>query len=184
MVPTLSKGIKFNSQTDKILTVGAGCFWGTEHIYRKYLGDKINDCKVGYANGSELKKDQTDSVTYKRLCIGDTGFCEVLQIAYSPQKLSLKELVDLFFRCHDPTTVNQQGPDAGTQYRSALFAHTDEDLKELRELKDQWQPKWGNKIITEVESIKNFYDAEDYHQLYLDKNPEGYACPTHYVRNL
>ncbi|CDH11839.1 probable Peptide methionine sulfoxide reductase [Zygosaccharomyces bailii ISA1307] len=184
MVSTISKTIKFNSQTDKLLTVGAGCFWGTEHIYRKYVGDKIVDCKVGYANGSESKKDEPDSLTYKRVCVGDTGFCEVLQISYNPKIVSLKQLVDLFFKCHDPTTIDRQGPDAGTQYRSALFAHSDEDLKELKEMRQQWQPKWGNKIITQVELIKNFYDAEEYHQLYLDKNPEGYACRTHYIRDL
>lgn len=184
MVTGISKGLKFNPQTDKLLTVAAGCFWGTEHIYRKHFGDKIIDYKVGYANGDESKKDSQESVSYKRVCGGDTGFAEVLQVSYNPKIVSLKDLTDFFFRIHDPTTVNSQGPDVGTQYRSALFASTPEDLKELQALKEQWQPKWGNKIKTEVELIKNFYDAEEYHQLYLDKNPSGYACPTHYIRDI
>lgn len=183
MVSVVSKSLMFDAKTDKLLTLAAGCFWGTEHMYRKQFGDKITDYKVGYANGNESKKDVEDSISYKRVCGGDTDFAEVLQIAYNPQVVSLKSLVDFFFRIHDPTTVDSQGPDVGTQYRSALFAHTPEDLKELQNLKNSWQSKWGNKIKTEVEMIRNFYDAEDYHQLYLDKNPTGYACPTHYIRD-
>lgn len=184
MVSTVSRTLKYNPQAAKLLTLGAGCFWGTEHIYRKAFGDRITDYKVGFANGDDSKKDLKDSVSYKRVCAGDTGFDEVLQVAYDPKKVTLKELVDFFFRIHDPTTVNSQGPDTGTQYRSALFAHCKEDLDELQKLKSQWQPKWGNQIKTDVEMIKNFHDAEDYHQLYLDKNPSGYSCPTHYVRDL
>ncbi|QLQ80059.1 hypothetical protein HG537_0D00590 [Torulaspora globosa] len=184
MVSTVSKSVKFDSQTDKLLTIAAGCFWGTEHIYRKHFGDKIIDYKVGYANGNESKKDNKDSISYERVTKGDTNFAEVLQVSYNPQVVSLKSLVDFFFRIHDPTTVDSQGPDVGTQYRSALFAHTPEDLKELQNLKEKWQPKWDNKIKTQIEMISNFYDAEDYHQLYLDKNPYGYSCPTHYVRDI
>ncbi|CCD23646.1 peptide-methionine-S-sulfoxide reductase NDAI_0B06140 [Naumovozyma dairenensis CBS 421] len=184
MSATISKTIKYNPKTDKLITVACGCFWGTDHIYKKHLGDKIIDAKVGYANGDESKNDQVDSVSYKRVKQGDTNFAEALQIAYNPNTIKLKELVDFFFRIHDPTTVNFQGPDQGTQYRSGLFAHSDEDLKELELLKKEWQPKWGNKIVTQVEPIHNFYDAEEYHQLYLTKNPEGYACPTHYVRDI
>lgn len=184
MVSGVSKSLNFNPQTDKLLTVAAGCFWGTEHIYRKHFGKRIVDCKVGYANGDESKKDALNSVSYKRVCSGDTGFAEVLQMAYNPKIVTLKELVDFFFRIHDPTTLNSQGPDVGTQYRSALFASTPEDLKELLSLKEQWQPKWNNHIQTKVEMINNFYDAEDYHQLYLQNNPSGYECPTHYIRDI
>ncbi|SCW02920.1 LAFE_0F17194g1_1 [Lachancea fermentati] len=184
MVSAISKTIKFNPQTDKLITVAAGCFWGTEHIYRKYFGSKLVDCKVGFSNGTEGAKDDDDSISYKRVCKGDTNFAEVLQISYDPKVVSLKELVDFFFRIHDPTTLNSQGPDTGTQYRSALFANSEADLKECLKLKEQWQPKWGNKIVTEVALCTNFYDAEEFHQLYLDRNPTGYACPTHYVRNL
>lgn len=180
----ISKTIKYNAQTDKLITFAAGCFWGTEHIFLKHLGNSIIDGKVGYSNGSESLKDKNNSISYERVKKGDTGFAEVYQISYNPSKISLKDLVDFFFRIHDPTTVNSQGPDAGSQYRSAIFAHSQADVDEVQELKRQWQPKWNNKIVTEVALIDNFYDAEEYHQLYLDKNPNGYACPTHYVRDI
>ncbi|EDO15366.1 hypothetical protein Kpol_460p1 [Vanderwaltozyma polyspora DSM 70294] len=183
-VSTISKTLKFNPTSDKIITLGAGCFWGTEHMYRKYLNDKIIDCKVGYANGDNSLKDNSDSISYKRVCKGDTNFVEVIQISYSPEVTTLKELVDFFFRIHDPTTVNSQGPDQGTQYKSAIYTHSGEDLIEAKKLKDAWEPKWNNQIKTVVEPITIFYDAEEYHQLYLDKNPEGYSCPTHYLRDL
>ncbi|SCU88170.1 LANO_0D01310g1_1 [Lachancea nothofagi CBS 11611] len=184
MVSAISKSIKFNPQSEKLLTLAAGCFWGVEHIYRKQFGSRIKDFSVGYANGDESQKDASDSISYKRVCSGETNFAEVLQIAFDPKTVSLKELVDFFFRIHDPTTLNSQGPDVGSQYRSAILTHSQEDLAECRALKEQWQPKWGNKIATEVSMCTNFYDAEEYHKLYLEKNPMGYACPTHYVRNL
>ncbi|SCU82989.1 LAFA_0D01156g1_1 [Lachancea sp. 'fantastica'] len=179
-----SKTIKYSPQTEKLLTLGAGCFWGTEHIFRKQFGNKLHDCKVGYANGMESKKDSPSGVSYKKVCQGDTQFVEVLQIAFDPKVVSLAELMDFFFKIHDPTTLNSQGPDTGTQYRSAILTHSAEDLEECRALKEKWQPKWHNKIITEVAMCTNFYDAEEYHQLYLDHNPQGYSCPTHYVRDL
>lgn len=184
MVTGISKTLKYNAQTDKLITFAAGCFWGTQHIFLKHFGDKIIDGKVGYSNGSESLKDKPDTVSYERVKKGDTGFAEVYQISYNPKLVSLKELVDFFFRIHDPTTVNAQGPDQGSQYRSAIFAHSEADLNELKKLKEQWQPKWNNKIVTDISLIDNFYDAEEYHQLYLDKNPAGYACPTHYIRDL
>lgn len=184
MTSAISKTIKFNPQKNKLITVAAGCFWGTEHMYRKYLNDKIIDCKVGFANGKESDKDSQDSISYNRVKKGDTDFAEVLQISYDPKIVTLKELIDLFFRIHDPTTLNAQGPDLGTQYRSGIYTHDADDYKQVLALKEQWQPKWGNKILTEVIPITNYYDAEEYHQIYLDKNPYGYACPTHYLRDL
>lgn len=184
MASTISKTIKFNPQENKLITVAAGCFWGTEHMYRKYLNDKIIDCKVGFANGKESDKDSKESISYKRVKQGDTDFAEVLQISYDPKIVTLKELIDLFFRIHDPTTLNEQGPDLGTQYRSGIYTHGDDDFDKVVSLKKEWQPKWNNKILTEIIPIENYYDAEEYHQIYLDKNPEGYACPTHYLRDL
>lgn len=180
----ISKTIKYNPATDKLVTVAAGCFWGTEHMYSKYLGDKLIDYKVGYANGNESKKDHSNTISYERVKKGDTDFVEALQISYNPKVVTLTELIDLFFRIHDPTTLNHQGPDLGTQYRSALYAQSAEDLQELEALKAKWQPKWKNSIVTEISPIKSFYDAEEYHQAYLNNNPEGYACPTHYLRDL
>ncbi|KAH3900838.1 probable Peptide methionine sulfoxide reductase [Saccharomycodes ludwigii] len=180
----ISKTIKYNPATNKLITLGAGCFWGTEHIYRKHFGNKLVDCKVGYANGQENLKDSKNSISYERVKNGDTDFTEVLQISYDPTIVSLRELIGFFFRIHDPTTLNAQGPDLGTQYKSAIFPHSKKDLEEALELKNEWQPKWNNRIVTQIELCKNFYDAEEYHQLYLDRNPAGYACPTHYIRDL
>ncbi|AET38288.1 peptide-methionine-S-sulfoxide reductase Ecym_2571 [Eremothecium cymbalariae DBVPG len=180
----VSKTIKYNPTTNKLLTIAAGCFWGTEHIYRKVFGNRLEDTKVGYANGHEAYKDFEHSISYERVCGGDTNFAEVVQLSYNPDVITLREIVDIFFRMHDPTTLNAQGYDVGTQYRSALFSHSEEDKDELIKLKKLWQPKWGHKIITEVVELKSFYDAEEYHQLYADKNPSSYVCPTHYLRNI
>lgn len=184
MSAIISKSIKFNPSTDRLITVACGCYWGTEHMYRKYLNDKIIDCRVGFANGSETKKDQSDSISYKRVKQGDTDFAESLQISYNPEVITLKELIDFFFRIHDPTTSNAQGPDTGTQYRSGIFTHSTEDLDEVKKIKEEWQPRWNNKIVTVVEPIRNYYDAEEYHQKYLNRNTDGYACPTHYLRDI
>lgn len=173
----ISPTIKFNPQSNKLITIAAGCFWGVEQVYRKYYGSKgLIDAKVGFANGA------IDNPSYKRVCEGDTQFAEVLQISYDPKQVSLKELLSFFYKIHDPTTLDRQGADTGTQYRSAIFTHDDEDLKIAKQVTEEYQPKWQNSIITKIEPIKNFYDAEDYHQLYLDKNPTGYHCPTHFVR--
>ncbi|KAH3677044.1 hypothetical protein WICMUC_001950 [Wickerhamomyces mucosus] len=162
---TLSPTI-IKDASSKFITVAAG---------KNYANKGLLDAKVGFANG--IVADPT----YKRVCEGDTEF---LQISYDPAKVSLKELISFFYKIHDPTTVNSQGADTGTQYRSAIFYHNEDDLKIIDQVTKEFEPKWGNKIVTKIEPIKNFYDAEDYHQLYLDKNPEGYHCPTHFVRDL
>lgn len=181
--PFVSKSLKYDPLTDKLLTVAAGCFWGTEHMFRTHLGNRIKDSIVGYSNGIKHAND-SDPVTYEEVCRGDTNFAEVLQISYNPSTISLKELVDFFFRMHDPTTLNSQGSDNGTQYRSALFAHSESDLLALQELKNSWQSKWNNKIVTETSMINIFYDAEQYHQHYLENNTDGYHCPSHFLRDL
>ncbi|CDK24479.1 unnamed protein product [Kuraishia capsulata CBS 1993] len=177
MSSTISKTIKHGS-ADKFVGLAAGCFWGTEHIYRRKFGDKITDYKVGYANGVTANPD------YKAVCNGDTNHAETLQISYDPAKVSFKELIEFFFVIHDPTTLNSQGPDVGTQYRSAIFTHSESDLNEAREIRDAMQSKWypKHKIVTQIEPIESFWDAEEYHQLYLDKNPNGYHCPSHFIR--
>ncbi|EGA62602.1 Mxr1p [Saccharomyces cerevisiae FostersO] len=97
MSSLISKTIKYDPAKDKLITLACGCFWGTEHMYRKYLNDRIVDCKVGYANGEESKKDSPSSVSYKRVCGGDTDFAEVLQVSYNPKVITLRELTDFFF---------------------------------------------------------------------------------------
>lgn len=168
-----------NTATLRLVTVAAGCFWGVEHVFNKHFKSKgLVDAKVGYANGNG------NSATYKSVCTGTTNFAEALQISYEPSAVSLETLLDFFFRIHDPTTVNLQGPDRGTQYRSAIFPHSAEDLAVAEKVRARFQKEWypTQKIATVIEPIKVWFDAEDYHQQYLDKNPGGYECPTHFVR--
>lgn len=167
--------------TSKVITLAAGCFWGVEAVLSKYFKDKgLLDTKVGYANGMK----EIGSVDYKKVCSGTTNFVEAVQITYEPSQVLLKEIFDIFFRIHDPTTFNLQGPDVGTQYRSAILAYTDEQLAEATESRDYFQKEWypNHKIATIIEKIDVWYDAEDYHQRYLTKNPGGYECPTHFLR--
>jgi methionine-S-sulfoxide reductase len=111
---------------------------------------------------------------------GKTGHAEALQIVFDPSKISYDEILDFFFRLHDPTTSNRQGNDVGTQYRSAIFYHDDSQRDAAERAKQRNQPKWPRPIVTEVVPFTNFYSAEDYHQDYLQKHPHGYTC--HYLR--
>lgn len=169
------------SPTSKLITVAAGCFWGVERVFTKQFRDKgLLDAKVGYANGNK----NSGPVNYKTVCSGSTNYAEALQISYEPSQLSASEILSIFFRIHDPTTINAQGPDHGTQYRSAVFVHDDEDLQLAKSVKEEFQKEWypNHQIVTQIEAIDSWYDAEDYHQKYLDKNPSGYECPTHFLR--
>lgn len=159
-------------------TLAAGCFWGVEHIFRKHFGDKgLYDARVGYIGGD------TSDPSYKAVCSGNTGHAEATLLIYDPTRLSYPTLLEFFYRMHDPTTRNQQGPDRGTQYRSGIFFHSPEQEAAARDItkraNEQW---WGGKIVTEILPAKQWWDAEDYHQLYLTKNPYGYECPSHYLR--
>ena len=136
------------------------------------------DARVGYIGG------KSDSPSYRQVCSGNTGHAESLLVVYDPDKVSYRQLLEFFFRMHDPTTLNRQGMDTGTQYRSAIFANDEEQLKIAEEIKEKVGREWYKKpISTEVTMAGKWYDAEDYHQEYLDKNPGGYECPAHFVRN-
>ncbi|ODV91095.1 hypothetical protein CANCADRAFT_57447 [Tortispora caseinolytica NRRL Y-17796] len=163
----------------EVATYAAGCFWGVEHIFRKQFQSKgLIDAKVGYAGG------HTTAPTYRQVCGGDTGHAESLQVSFDPKLVSFATLTDFFFRIHDPTTLNYQGPDVGTQYRSAVFYHDDNQRDVAKRVAADVSQRifQGKPFATVFEPIKDFYDAEEYHQLYLDKNPAGYECPTHYIR--
>ncbi|KAF2840924.1 putative peptide methionine sulfoxide reductase [Patellaria atrata CBS 101060] len=163
----------------ELATVGAGCFWGVEHLYRKHFGkDGLIDARVGYAGGD------TKNPSYRAVCSGGTGHAEALQIVFDPKKVSYKTLIEFFYKMHDPTTANRQGPDVGTQYRSVIFTHSDEQLRIAKEITEKVQKEWwkNGKISTQIHPAKEWYDAEKYHQLYLDKNPNGYECPSHILR--
>jgi peptide-methionine (S)-S-oxide reductase len=162
-------------------TFGAGCFWGVEELYRHHFGNGkgLLDCRVGYTGG------ETKAPSYSAVCSGRTGHAESLLILFDPEKLSYRQLVEFFFKMHDPTTLNRQGADTGTQYRSAVFANNEEQLKIAQDIKEKVGKEWykGKPITTEVAMATQWYDAEDYHQDYLTKNHGGYQCPAHYVRN-
>ncbi|KAI9814704.1 MAG: Peptide-methionine (S)-S-oxide reductase [Thelocarpon impressellum] len=158
----------------ELATVAAGCFWGVEHLFRKaFDGKGLLDAKVGYIGGD------TKNPSYRSVCSGRTGHAEALQVTYDPSKVSYRQLLEFFYKMHDPTTKDRQGGDAGTQYRSAIFFHDEAQEKVAKGVTEQAQKDWWKtaKITTQLIPAGEWYDAETYHQLYLDKNPGGYECP-------
>lgn len=153
-------------------TLAGGCFWGVEELVRTLPG--VVDTTVGYAGGT------LDNPRYEDVKKGRTGHAESLQIVFDPSKISYDDILDFFFRLHDPTTANRQGNDIGTQYRSAIFYHNDAQRDAAQRAIQRAQPKWPRPIVTEVVPFTNFYEAEDFHQDYLQRNPHGYTC--HYLR--
>jgi peptide-methionine (S)-S-oxide reductase len=177
---TVSSALKI-TPSSSLITLGAGCFWGVERVFKKQFGGKgLVDIKVGYANGIPT----IGNVNYESVCLGNTNFVEAVQISFEPSQLSLKEILDIFFRMHDPTTVNSQGPDRGTQYRSVILTHNDQDNEIAWTLKKENNKGWypNHEVVTVIEPIKIWHDAENYHQQYLEKNPGGYECPSHFIR--
>jgi peptide-methionine (S)-S-oxide reductase len=145
-------------------TFGAGCFWGVESFFREVPG--VTDAVAGYAGG------RVDNPTYKQVCTGTTDHAEVVQVTYDPAKVSYDKLLGVFFANHDPTTLNRQGPDFGTQYRSVIFTHSPEQEKEARTKIAALTEarRFKRPIVTSVEPFRNFFRAEDYHQRYFEKN--------------
>ncbi|CDO56180.1 similar to Saccharomyces cerevisiae YER042W MXR1 Methionine-S-sulfoxide reductase [Geotrichum candidum] len=155
------------------------CFWGTEHIYRKYFTDKgLIDCRVGYTGGL------TENPNYEEICTDTTDHAEVLQISFDPKQLPLADVINFFYRMHDPTSLNKQGRNKGRQYRSAIFVHSEAQIPVIEKVKAEVQKEFypNAPIVTEVVPVTVFWDAEDYHQLYLENNPDGYHCPSHFYR--
>lgn len=152
------------------ITFGAGCFWCVEAIFESLKG--VEKVVSGYAGGS------VKNPSYKEVCTGSTGHAEVCQLTYNPEVISLKELLEVFWQTHDPTTLNRQGGDVGTQYRSAIFYHTLEQKhiaeSYLKTLNDE--KAFPNPIVTEITAINNFYPAEDYHQNYFEQNGDQPYC--------
>ncbi len=147
----------------KKATFGAGCFWGVEATFRKLAG--VRSAMVGYSGGS------FENPTYEDVCSGKTGHAEVVQVEYDPPEVSYEDLLEVFWNCHDPTTVNRQGPDIGTQYRSAIFFHDadQESAAITSKQKLQSSGRYPSPIVTEITPAEAFYPAEDYHQRYLEK---------------
>lgn len=148
-------------------TFAAGCFWGVETAFRKIEG--VVDVAVGYMGGG------TENPTYKEVCTDQTGHAEVVQVDFDPDKVSYPQLLDTFWQCHDPTQLNRQGPDVGTQYRSAIFFHSPEQESEAAAAKEQLavNGKYSQPVATLVKPAAEFYRAEEYHQQYLAKRGMG-----------
>lgn len=159
----------------ELATLAGGCFWGMEDLIRKIPG--VLSTAVGYTGGT------LPNATYDEVKKGGTMHTEAVQIEFDPGVLTFKQLLGHFFRMHDPTTVNRQGNDIGTQYRSSIFFHGEEQQKTAEAVKAEVNAsgKWKKPLVTEIVPAKPFYRAEEYHQKYLVKNPGGYTC--HYYRD-
>ena len=154
----------------EVATLAGGCFWCLEAIYDELKG--VEDVVSGYAGGS------VENPSYQAVCTGATGHAEVVQVTFDPQVVSFKELLEVFFTIHDPTTLNRQGADVGTQYRSAIFYHSPEQKAATGQVIAEISAAgiWPDPIVTEVVPLEAFYPAEDYHQEYFRKNPyQGYC---------
>ena len=167
--------VKGASVTTETATLAGGCFWGAEDLLRKLPG--VIRTRVGYTGGT------TSNPVYEQVKTGTTGHAETVEVVFDPAKISYEQILEFFFRMHDPTTLNRQGNDVGSQYRSAIFYH-DEHQKQVAEQvkkKVDASGKWKRPVMTEIVPAKEFWPAEDYHQDYLIKHPGGYTC--HYVRD-
>ena len=154
----------------EIATLGGGCFWCVEAVFQRIEG--VLSVKPGYAGG-DIKNP-----TYKQICTGNTGHAEVAKIEFDPKKITYSQILNVFWQSHDPTTLNRQGNDVGTQYRSVIFFH-DESQREIAEKSKIDADKsgyWDNKIVTEITLLNNYYDAEDYHDNYYNNNPNQPYC--------
>ena len=151
-----------NEKSLEIATFAAGCFWGVEDEFMKVRG--VKSTRVGYTGGN------LTNPTYEDVCTDRTGHAEAIQLKYDPKEISYKELLELFWSLHNPTTINRQGPDIGTQYRSSVFFHTPEQEKIAKRVKQELDgSKFQNKIVTEIVPASIFYPAEEYHQKYYQK---------------
>lgn len=147
--------------------LAGGCFWGTEHFLKLIRG--VKSTEVGYANG------HIENPTYKEVCTDQTGFAETVKVVYDPKIVNLELLLNLYFQTIDPTSLNRQGNDTGSQYRTGIYYTDKADLPVIEDAVHELAKKYSHPLVLEVEPLKNFYKAEEYHQDYLDKNPNGYC---------
>jgi peptide-methionine (S)-S-oxide reductase len=152
------------------VTLGAGCFWCVEAVYQELKG--VHRVESGYSGGS------VENPTYQQVCSGRTGHAEVIQVTFDPDTIDFATILEVFWRTHDPTTMNRQGADVGTQYRSAIFYHTDEQrqIAETSKQETNASDLWENPIVTEITPFTRFYPAEDYHQNFYRDNPGQPYC--------
>ncbi|HWP81458.1 MAG TPA: peptide-methionine (S)-S-oxide reductase MsrA [Bacteroidota bacterium] len=149
-------------------TLGGGCFWCVEAVYERLPG--VKSVVAGYAGGTK------PNPTYEEVCTGKTGHAEVAQITYDPSTITFAEIFNWFWKAHDPTTLNRQGADVGTQYRSVIFYHNEEQRKIAERSKAEAQKLFDDQIVTEIQPLKAFYPAENYHQDYYKNNPHAPYC--------
>lgn len=149
-------------------TLGAGCFWCVEAVFERIPG--VQSVVAGYAGGTK------ENPTYEEVCTGTTGHAEVARISYDPSKISFRQILDVFWKAHDPTTLNRQGADVGTQYRSVIFCEGEEQKKIAEESKREAQKEFSDPIVTAIEPLKKFFPAENYHQDYYKHNPNAPYC--------
>ena len=159
-----------NNQLNKAckeIYLAGGCFWGAEHFFKQIEG--VVETEVGFANG------HTENPTYKEVYTDQTGFAETVRVKYDPQVVDLEFLLQMFFKAIDPTSLNKQGHDEGTRYRTGIYYTDDEDLPVINKVYAEEQKQYDQPLVVEKEPLQHFYGAEEYHQDYLDKNPDGYC---------
>ena len=156
--------------TVEVITLGGGCFWCIEATFQEIKG--VVNVESGYAGGT------TSLPTYEQVCTGTTGHAEVVQVTFDPNTVSFKEILEIFFTAHDPTTLNRQGADVGTQYRSVVFYHNERQKEIAEQVIEELNAAkvWDDPVVTRVEPLTKFYKAEDYHMKYFDRHPEAPYC--------
>jgi peptide-methionine (S)-S-oxide reductase len=164
----VNSDVPVSSGKTEIATLGGGCFWCVEAIYQDLKG--VSKVESGYSGG------HIDNPTYKEVCSGLTGHAEVIQVTFDPEIIPFADILRIFFTVHDPTTLNRQGNDTGTQYRSVIYYHSEAQKQTAEAVKVEAQEAWDDPIVTEISAFDKFYKAEDYHQNYFKDNPNQGYC--------
>ncbi len=170
IVALAMNSITGNGQKTETATLGGGCFWCTEAVYKELKG--VKDIKPGYSGGN------IKNPSYKEVCTGETGHAEVIQITFDPSVISFSDILEVFFMTHDPTTLNRQGNDVGTQYRSVIFYHSELQKETAEKVISLFEKEkvYDKPIVTQIEPFKAFYEAEDYHHNYYERNKNQPYC--------
>ncbi len=170
IVALAMNSITGNGQKTETATLGGGCFWCTEAVYKELKG--VTDIKPGYSGGN------IKNPSYKEVCTGETGHAEVIQITFDPSVISFSDILEVFFMTHDPTTLNRQGNDVGTQYRSVIFYHSELQKETAEKVISLFEKEkvYDKPIVTQIEPFKAFYEAEDYHHNYYVRNKNQPYC--------
>ncbi|MCA9203425.1 MAG: peptide-methionine (S)-S-oxide reductase MsrA [Pirellulaceae bacterium] len=168
--PTTPSPVESGKSASRVATFGSGCFWCTEGVFQQLRG--VHSAVSGYSGG------QVENPTYQQVCSGTTGHAEVVQVTYDPNLVSFAELLEVFWKTHDPTTLNRQGNDVGTQYRSVVFYHDEVQRDEAERYKQQLDDSrvFGSPIVTQIVPFERFFRAEEYHQNYYEQNPQQPYC--------